>query len=463
MKVKRIFIAQLSKFAGNKKRGGFICQINPESLQVVSWQIIKGKPEIIKTEIESIPQELTDTQISERINHLFKKLGLRKEPIIISLPRILVTCRYLRLPSGESLELEGMAKFQASQYLPYPADELITGFSLIRRDSQGYAYVNLIIVHRDVIGRFLRILEIYRGQVEAILLSSYALAYWSRGIKPKQTHEPVLILNIDSSYAEVAIVNQGDLVFSRAFKLPKEQIELRTHLSEEIDKTLKSYQKETAEPRPTKIILTGLTGESLKDMKDLELNLSIEYIAGEPLAAIAGQKIESCLNLLPPAMKENRKKLSLRKEYVKTICLILGIIIFFSWGLLINFHNKKVYLNRLKQELKKIAPQVKAIEDMEKRTSLLSTQLWQMPKTVDVLYEVYQSLPEEISLTTLTYEENSQLVLRGQTQDLSAVFKTISIFEKSKIFSNVKVRYATTKKTQIGEMVDFEIICPLRR
>ncbi|MFH1338992.1 MAG: pilus assembly protein PilM [Candidatus Omnitrophota bacterium] len=464
MKVKRIFIPQLSKFAGRfviKKKGGFICQINPESLQVVSWQIIKNKPEVLKTEIEPITQDLNDEQISERLNRLFKRLGLNKEPIIISLPRILATCRYLKLPSCESAEIERMAKFQAGRFLPYPADELVVGFSLIRRDSQGYSFVNLIIVHRDMVERLLKILKQWKTQIEAILLSSYAPAYWYRKIKPKQEQKPVMILNVEQSNGEIAVVCQGNLLFSRAFKLPESKSEIYRCIAEEVDKTLKSYQKETAEAQPANLILTGLTEELLKDIKDLKLNLPIEYITGNPLAAVAGERIESCLNLLPPREKEKRKKLSLTKEYLRIICLIFGIIFFLSLGLLITLHNKKVYLSRLKQELEIISPQVKAIEDMDKRIRIIGTQIWQMPKAIDALYEIYRFLPKEISLTALIYEENNQIVLRGQTRDLSAVFNAVSTFEKSGLFSNVKVRYATRKKIQIQEVIDFEIVCPL--
>jgi Tfp pilus assembly PilM family ATPase/Tfp pilus assembly protein PilN len=465
MKVKRIVIAQLSKFAGRfviKKRGGFICQINPESLQVVSWQIIKNKPEVLKTEIEPITQDLNDEQISERLNRLFKRLGLNKEPIIISLPRILATCRYLKLPSAESAEIERMVRFQAGRFLPYSANELIAGFSLIRRDSQGYSFVNLIIVHRDVVERLLKILKKWKTQIEAILLSSYTLAYWYRKIKPKQEQEPVMILNVQQSNGEIAVVCQGNLLFSRAFKLPESKSEIYKCIAEEVDKTLKSYQKETHEEQPVNLILTGLTEELLKDIKDLKLNLPIEYIAGNPLTAVAGERIESCLNLLPPSEKEKRKKLSLRKEYLRITYLIFGVIFFLSLGLLITLHNKKVHLNRLKQELAKISPQVKTIEDMEKRTRIISTQIWQMPKAIDVLYEIYRFLPKEISLTALIYEENSQVTLRGQTRDLSAVFNAVSNLEKSELFSNVKVRYATRKKVQTQEVVDFEIVCQMK-
>jgi Tfp pilus assembly protein PilN len=134
-----------------------------------------------------------------------------------------------------------------------------------------------------------------------------------------------------------------------------------------------------------------------------------------------------------------------------------------SLGLIKTFHNKITYLNRLKSELNRILPEARQIDEMKKKSEVLRAQAFEAIKVIDILSELHQLIPENLILFILIYEEGNQVILRGQSQDLSSVFKSISTLEKSKFFKSAKVRYATRRKTQTGEVIDFEIVCPLKK
>ena len=78
-----------------------------------------------------------------------------------------------------------------------------------------------------------------------------------------------------------------------------------------------------------------------------------------------------------------------------------------------------------------------------------------------MLYALHQIMPAEVSLLSLDYDEDSQVTLRGQAPELNSVFALVGKLEESEVFKNfnVKVRYATKKKIQESEIIDFEIAC----
>ena len=73
-------------------------------------------------------------------------------------------------------------------------------------------------------------------------------------------------------------------------------------------------------------------------------------------------------------------------------------------------------------------------------------------------------MPGGASLISLTYEQDKHVILHGQASELSRVFEFVARLEKSAVFKNfnVKVRYATKKRIQAGEIIDFEILCTKR-
>ncbi len=436
----------------------FVLQITENNLKILKC-LCKDKIEILGCRTESI-SGLKDEQIQENLKKILKELQFKKESIIICLPRNQVTLRYLKVPSQELLEIEKILNLQVSQYLPYPREELVCGFSIIRKDTEGFSYVNLVIVHQNVINRYFRILKDFENQIEAVLLSSYGLWNWYKGIEKKEILEPTVIINLEPPFTEIAILREENLLFSRSLCLPQEKSNWTKRLAEEIDLTKEVYLKEAIDAEPKKIIFTGSTEE----IGDLGPNLietsslAVEISPSEPLAGLCRFKFQKSLNFLPSSIKEKRKKLSLKREYVKVGLLFFLSLSMFSLGLAVTFYNKKNYLNRLKSELNKISSDAGEIEAMKKVLAVIDLQTSKR-KIMDVIHELYHLIPPDISLVRFIYDEEGVITLRGRAQDLSSVFNFVPILERSEIFKNAKVRYATKRKAQTGEIIDFEIIC----
>lgn len=468
-----------------KNSAVFVCQVTKGILKVTKCLAAScANREFTGIEAQAIPADIDEQQLSAKIKQVFDKLGYNNNPIIISLPRHQAACRYLKIPSIIPEEIEKIANLQSWRYLPYPSAELITGYQVIHTDKKGYSYINLIIAHKDVIERYFRIFKEFKAQKIAIVLSSYGLSGLYSYIKPEAQLHPVIIVDIDSEHSELAVIFHKKMLFSRSFRFSLLHANWENLVIDEINKTHNAYLKEVSSEPAGKVIIFNTARElkSLAETVNKQTSLPVEVLSYKDKIKFSNQLLTNVLNsdnsfagllglgledipdsldLLPQDIKNEAKNNSLKKERLKIILLILGAVLTLALGIARGIDNKTQYLAQLKAELNKIAKEAKPVEEMEKRLKLMSIRGKETSSALDILYELHQIIPGKMRLTNFIYEENSRLSLHGQIPELDSVFVFVSQLEKSAVFKNfdVKVKYATQKKAQSSETVDFEIIC----
>lgn len=465
------------------KKAIFICQITENSLKVIKCLLNNSKGEFVGLENEAILSDIDSKNLTERLLQAFRKLEYNNNPVIISLPRSRVTCRYLKVPTEIPNEIEKIVSLQASRYLPYPINELITGYQIISSDKEGFSNVNLIIVHKDAIDYHIKMLQSLNIKNPKIILSSYGLCNLYNYIRPEDTKQ-VMIIDVDSQQAELAITSNQKLLFSRYFRFNRAEPGWKDLFIEEINKTRDAYSKEVSQDAPAKIILMG-AGRILEELAPIlnqRVNLPVEILSYDTkinlsenllnsvlnsdasFASIIGlglKDAEEALNLMPQDIKKEVKKVYLRKERLRLILSISFIALVLGLGIAKDLDNKAQYLDKLKIEINKIIKEAKLLEEIEKRFQFLESRSQKKPKSLEILYELHQVVSAGVSLINFSYEEDKQVVLRGQTSELNYVSNFVSGLQESPSFKsfNIKIKYATRKNTQTGELIDFEIVC----
>ncbi|MFH1847629.1 MAG: pilus assembly protein PilM, partial [Candidatus Omnitrophota bacterium] len=205
-----------------------------------------------------------DEQVEKAVKDLFAEFRIsRRLPVFVIIPRRLVTIRNLKLPSVSRDELSEMARLQAAKQLPYPPNELISDYRVIKKTPDGYSHLALAIAHRNVIERYLTILDNARVSPEQITVSSEALIEWFMATKAasKKSPGPTAIIDIDSSFAEVAITEGGGLQLSRSFSYHAPN-NWKEKLQDEIKKTFFAYEKDTSRSISSAIV-TGIEESGL--------------------------------------------------------------------------------------------------------------------------------------------------------------------------------------------------------
>lgn len=460
----------------------FICQIIEKVLKVAKCVIHNNKREFTALEAMSIHGHIEE-EIPERLPAVLKRLGYDGNPVIVSFPRSQVTCRFLNVPAYTPREIESLCSLQAARYLPYPTHELITGFQIISTDKEGYSQINLTIAHKNSVAPYIKIFKELKASKINVVLSSYGLSNLYGRIKGAGQKEAVMIIDVDSLQAELAIVSLHKLLFSRSFKLTRGRPDWENVLIEGINKSRDAYLKEVSQELPQRIFVVG-QGSAVHEVEELlrqRLDLPIEILE-KPLsiepqnprgnaegfdysfASLLGLGLldtEESLNLLPAEDKEDAKNKAQQKKQLRIALSIAGIMLLWSMGMVKDLDNKRRYLAYLEGELNKISKEAKPLEEAEKKLHLFESLSQKKPTNLELLYELHRILPEQISLVHFSDEESSRVVVRGETTALDTVFTFVSLLEKSDVFKkfNIKVRYATQKKTRAGDIIDFEIIC----
>ncbi len=468
-----------------RKKIIFIFQLADGFLKAIKCLLFNDlEIEFAGLETEPFDSDASDKELSMKATAILKKLKYRNERLVISLPRNLSACRYLKIPSHIPGEIEKIINLQAGRYLPYPASDLVTGYEIIQIDKEGYAHINLVIAHRDAIKKVLDLLSGLKSSKISICLSSYGVVNLYNHLIPKGDLNPVMVIDVDAYQAELVVISGGKLLFSRSFKLAHNSPNLRNLFLDEVNKSRNLYQREVMQEPAKKIYLIG-SGENIHEYAailkqqtsltpevlfyDKRISYSTD-VSGKiletqsSLTSLIGLALEEMrpeLNLLPSELKDKIKAATRKKEHLRLAVLIIAAILIGSLGVAKNFANKAEYLARLKTELNKVVKEAEPLERIDRRFKFMEGRLQRGASVLDVLYELNKVTPEGVSLDTFSYQDDNLIVLRGHAPELNLVFTFTAGLEEAAGFKDFspKVRFATQKRTQAGEIIDFEIAC----
>jgi hypothetical protein len=443
---------------------------------------------LVKEDIKS----LSDQEISEVIKKISKRLKLKNSTCFISVPRYYVTSRNLDLPSTNSNEIKEMIQLQIGKQTPYDQDEIISDYQIIENKSiEGYSKVMLIIVHRNIVQRFLDISEKAKLKISEVGLSSEGLLDWgqvSLDIKAKNKSYIFIDIGYENSDFEVFINNK--LFFSKIVSIGaasfNDKEETIKRLIQEINHFTYGYHNEIDNQEIEKIIITGarkavdaLDQKLLqKDLgEDIEIVDQFKSIAvSENLSQHCRKTIEdiSVTGIFGLSLGTNKKKISLlpqelliEKEirqrakdiYILGILLIL-VPIFISGIFFSRNYRKKLYLRKIEDSSEENKGKANILKNKVEKIELVKQRIDNRGVSLNFLFEIHQAIPPEIYLSSIAFDGKNRLIIKGNSVAMSDVFKFVSKLEESAFFRNVKTEYANVRQRgNSKESIDFEIIC----
>lgn len=415
------------------------------------------------------------------------RIALKGEFIILAVPRQFLTLRIIRLPSKDTKEIEKMVSLQLPKQIPWPVEDIVFDYSVIEKEPSGYSKVLLNICQKETIQRCLRILSQSSLSASRITLTSEGICRWYQSFTQKNKIKDsgaVVILDIDAKNTDICFYERENLIFSRliSFGTADLQAENSEILIEEVQRTISALQRDQVTLQLSKILITTALNVSKVFMEKLKLEFSCAVEAVNPLKdlqldkeaslasvltsgscsvtsilGLALGKVKDEINLLP----EEEKKIVLQKNKIKDL-ISLGILFllmlgFFTFALVVKIYKKQAYLKKLEQILKEDSPKAKNVETSLKKLELLKERLNPRGSTIEVIYELYNLIPDTISLSVFSFEEGKLITLQGTSSNMSDVFNFQSILEKSPYFKNVEVKYASKRKLRQAEITDFRI------
>lgn len=438
---------------------------------------------------------LSDEEIALKISDLAVELKINSRYLSLSIPRHLTTTRNLDLPSLNPLEIKDMIELQISKQTPYASDEVIKDYQILGSNVDGYSKVLLVIVHRDIVGRYFKILESAGLKVQKVSFSSEGLLNWrSLVYREKIAAEKVhILIEVDYDTSDFEVVLNDKLVFGRSISLGFSQFlgqleQWQKKFVEEVKHSIYAYQNEIMSKEIDKIIISRprLVGDSLnKAVLEKEFGSSVEIIDQFKDIPLTDEGVNSYNNLIrtdlsfaglvglglpagehkidlvpqeyliSKAVKEKGKDL-----YLMGI-LLVSILVAVSGVFLGRMYNKERYLGQLKQRLGEIQNKTKELNSMVRGIETIKDRVHTRGMSLNLLYEVHRAIPPGVHLVSISFDGKESLTLRGQSNEMSEVFNFVNKLEESVYFQNVKSKYATKRKVEDKEITDFEISCPL--
>jgi len=451
---------------------------------VIAKSSLKG-PEIENLIIKPLASFTPDV-LRPELNNTLKDLKITPYPLIICFPRNQVTVRNLHLPSRDPIEIEGMVNLNLPRQVPYPKEEIISGYEILGVDETGYTKVMLAITHRETLSRIFNILDAAGLFPEKVELSSQGIFSWFMFMqKSGGFSNPAglnILLDIDYNFTDFLIVSKENLLFSRTIPHGSDQIyadaELRRNkFIYELKQSLLNFQSEETGKKPSKIFISGAIG-GITDLDKLiseQLGLAVEILENTKflpknkkvsISALLGLALESHkkrINFILPEI-QIRKTLKERvRQLILLGSLLIYIIIVICFIFLGRMYNRQANLRLLNEQIQILGQDVNKLDEMSKKIKIIKERINTQGTTINYLYYIHKLTAPEIWFETISLEESGKIVLRGQAAQMSDVFKFITKLEESGYFKNIETKYTTKKRVADKDITEFEINCPMYR
>jgi len=428
----------------------------------------------------------SELEFTKKLEKIIKENHLKINNLVVSLDRSLVTIRSIKLPSTSEEEIKSMAEWQAAKLLPYKVDEIVSSYQTINIDKGGFSQIILVIVPRNIIRKFTNVCDALKLRPQNITLSSEGLLRWYVDYQSHGIEDTLLLVDIRKKSSELVIIDRDKFIFSRSFSFTNIQGEgiIKKKIIEEAKLSIDSYRKQDSFQKLKKVVLTGNKEEisGLAPLFTEEFGLPVEVVnhlenidfrkeSARPdvkphysFASVCGLALAQKppqIDLCPQETKDSILYLQKKRELFKTVVLGACAILVFASMLSFNFYHKKQFIEMLDEQIDKIEPTANEIQAIKNKIDIINAQLNNKNSCIEILKELHLITPADIKLNTFLFEESNNVALKGTAPTMSLVFSFVPILNKSPLFANVQVKYATQRKMKTRELTDFEIICKL--
>lgn len=423
----------------------------------------------------------------------------------ISIPRHRVHAKVLRLPSHEPQELHKMITNYLQKEIPLPEQEIVCDFSVVTREDEGYSLVLVIMARKKDIARYNRICQEVGITVEAVRLNLEATYHaFIQAYKPASDlqSECMALIDVDFSSTNMLVIHRGDLSFCRSLghgvgelidRIVDEQSagEYESwidELCEGVRNTIRQFETSFENPKIEYLVLTGWVPRMQTFVRRMQTNLnllvdwfdpaiSLRSLAETETSGVAHQwfSISALLGMAfsPPQEMMDIRPLEVRKQQKKQNTLrqlaVSGAIVLYLMALLLtvtavsnSFRHDRIAA--LEAGIAQLRPKIRAVQQARQIHSTLNEQLGSSMPSAAIVAQVLALLPQEISLSSLTFTRGEQILLRGTGQSMVVVINLSNKLAYQSAIKKAMIRSAS-RFTEAGNktMIAFEMQIELEK
>lgn len=444
-------------------------------------KVMAGRPDAPQGLLRPI-QGFTDEQITGVLTTALRELKLKARPVVLCLPRNLVTVRNLHLPSQDPNEIAQMIDLNTVRMVPYRKQEILSSYRLLGVDDIGYSKVMLAIVHRELVKRHVGILEAAGLSLERVVLSSHGAWRWAMARQEQAIPEEdlVLLLDVDAAFTDFLLCSTRELFFSRSLAIEADQFTDEANVARlvsEVNQSLEIFQNEEMNRRPTTLFLAGAEAVMPRIERAVQdgLGLPVTRVPGPVIKsgsasatltggcsvsalaqALAGHP-EHELGFVLPEIQIQQSLKDKTRELVLIGTLGVYVLTVLMGFFMSRLYHQQTYLRQLAQRKAAIGQEIGDLVNQSRRIEVVKSYLTGRELPLRYLAELQKLIPNEVAVDYLSVDEQQRGLIRGQAQQLSDVFKLIASLENSRYIEQVDTKYTRRKKVRETELTEFEL------
>ncbi len=328
------------------------------------------------------------------------------------LPVSAVLMERMRLPSKDNDELGGMVVLQLEKTLPYGAEEITSGFNIIRQEENESDLLAAAVSNGqlDELCEPLRKRGTLPGQVGIFAIELAA----------KFSAEPLLGLIYREAEATIlAVIEHGKLVGAYAGPPEKEDFLV------ELPRLLLTAEIEGAPVNFTKVVIERDLGGWVDRVRDQFPDVPVE------MATVDLPLDEGSMNLVPSGWTLEKKKLEqqatvkqwLARAGVAYLCLLL-----IAAGYIICLQHE---VGAIAGKVEAAAPAMDAITQQKARWKTLAAATDPTRYTVELLQQINKSIPSDDLHVTEFVQTPTQFTVQGEASSASMAIKYLDLLKSN--------------------------------
>jgi hypothetical protein len=422
----------------------------------------------------------SDREISDMIKQIFDDRKVKPTSGILILSRELLKVGTLHLPSVDEQEIASMVSINALRQVPYPKDEIVLGWRVTSAEG-GYSDVLLAICQRNLIRRYIVILETAGLSIEDIRVVSEGSLSWLLDREKTLTviKELGFILDIHKHYSDLIAFMGNNLLDSCLISQGADFLEKGSdnveHFFNEFKQATGMLPESLLEKRPNSLFIIGakqrfpkleesLKGEFSFKVSKQETEQSFPHnVSFVGLLGVGQRPLVKTILFDVPDIKVKKLWQKKLRQLILLGSLLAYIIIIVLIILGLKIYKSQDELTQLQLDYSRYAKEAEALSSLMQKIKIIQDIKSPENSLTYYLYKVSEALPMDCRIVSFDYQKGFQLVIRGETKTVSLVFDFVSSLEETELFSNVKTTYTRKIKGKgSSEGSEFEIVCFLR-
>ncbi len=398
---------------------------------------------------------------------------------LIVLPTYLCTTRYTRLPASHPQEIAAMLEFELPRLVPCGTRRWTWDYAIVDRKEDGASEVLVFLSPLSVVEAALR--QAHAVGIEPRLVTIDAALHALALAHPQGRGEPDLCGYVwwDYGSMDFLLMKGRRLAFLRGARIRGSNSQGLDAAELEVGRSLALLREHEAWPAALPLHVGGTNPEVPHLVERLGRTAGVQVCDGTARESAgagprtagavrpgywrAGNALVAGVNLLPQHLKEKNDRARQRQQTMRHGLRTCLVILLMLVCLRASLWRTTQVLHQYEQRLSEIAPLAQKLQFLQGQLQMIQTQVHGSVSMLDIIGQLYQILPQDVTLHYLGIDQTGQVVIRAQAKRLSQAFDCIDPLERSHYLANVRQNYAHLREMEGQVLIDFELRADLEK